>query len=210
MTNTFHPCRLTPTQNTRTCIAAPHYLQDIITAHQTVKNNVVARRDNEWLSEVMTGAETLPWTSCPGAHTHAFCLRLNDEQGPTQGPCQTTDSRGAEHRAASSQLSPASHITALCGKPRFHHTLHHPADHSSIWSYGEGGASLRHKMCLLTWKAEAGASEITVERKNTLLDGWMTAERVAGQQQGKPCGLLNCIPLRLRQCDDAHDDEDNK
>lgn len=30
------------------------------------------------------------------------------------------------------QLSPESHITALCGQPRFHHTLRHPANRSSV------------------------------------------------------------------------------
>ncbi len=127
---------------------------------------------------------------------------------------------GAEHKAASSQLSPASHITALCGKPRFHHTLRHPANHSSIWSYGRG-RSLQPRgtywdIGYLCWpgKQKRGFRDYSGGKHNkgteTLLDKWMTAERVAGQQQGKLCGLLNCIPLWLWQCDDAHDDEDNK
>lgn len=120
----------------------------------------------------------------------------------------------------SCQLSPASHITALCGKPRFHHMLRHPANHSIymiIWK--RGSLQPRGTFCdirYLCWpeKQKWGFRDYSggkdKKETETLLDKWMTAERVAGQQQGKPCGLLNCIPLRLSQCDDAHDDEDNK
>lgn len=48
--------------------------------------------------------------------------------------------------AQSRRLPPEPHITRPCGKPRFHHTLRHPANHSTIvWSYGEGGAFILEK-----------------------------------------------------------------
>lgn len=90
-----------------------------------------------WLAWTMTDSWRSPKTSCPNTHMLSVCNVRggNDESSP----CQRRYSCRAEHNTVSSLLLTGSHIIAQCGKPRFDHTLRHPADCSTIWSYIRGG-----------------------------------------------------------------------
>lgn len=160
-------------------------------------------------------------------HTHAFCLRRNrrkwwtGEESPAQRDCARGDTPAelntklpapSSRQRPTSQPYVANHAFTTCYATQRTAAI----GYMIIWT----GRSLRPRtywdIGYLCWTEKqkwslrdySGGKE--KKGTDTLLDKWMTAERVAGQRQGKPCGLLNCIPLRLQQCDDAHDDEDNK
>ncbi len=160
-----------------------------------------------------------PWTSCPATHTYAFCLLRKRRKWWTREeprpwgdtPVSTRLLAPSSHQCPTSQRHAANHAyatnyttqwtTAVCD----HMEREEPTARVTSWD-------IRY----LCWpeKQKRGFEDYSGGKDNketeTLADKWMTAERVAGQRQGKPCGLLNCIPLRLWQCDDARDDEDNK
>lgn len=144
MTNTFHPCRSTTTQNTHTWTAVPALFTSSLHIRQL--------KTMLWLRETMTDsvrswqAQTHSLKTAVPAHTHMLSVWnvriMNGVQPRARARGQTPGD------AARSQLSPVSHITALCGKPHFHHTLRHPADHSSIYDHMEGEEPYRDIGCV--------------------------------------------------------------
>lgn len=207
-----------PPPHTHTC--TPLHLPDTITAHQL---------KTMWLRGMMTDsvrswqAQTpLPPEPAVPAHTHMLSVcnrrkwwteeeaRPRDRaRGDTPVELSTKLPAPSSHQRSTSQRYVANHaFTTRYTTQRTTAVYDHMEREEPRGTYWDIG--------YLCWpeKQKCGFKDYSGGEDNkateTLLDKWMTAERVAGQQQGKPCGLLNCIPLRLWQCDDAWDDEDNK
>lgn len=219
MTNIF-PCLPTTTPHTHTHTCTPLHLPDTVTAHQL---------KTMWLRGMMTDsvrswqAQTPlpPWTSCPSTHTcFLFATGGNDERRKRPGP-ETVPEEILLWSWAQSCLLPSSRQRSTSQRYVANHALttrYTTQRTTAVYDHieREGPRGTYWDIGYLCWpeKQKCGFKDYSGGKDNkateTLLDKWMTAERVAGQQQGKPCGLLNCIPLRLWQCDDARDDEDNK
>lgn len=169
MTNAFH-------SPTHTCTVVPLLYITPSLHHQTVERKVAL-----WGHDRHSRA---PLNQLP-RHTHASRLRRKrrkwwvEEDPALRGRAREDTLVALEHKAA----SPTSQA-ALCGKPRFHQTLRHPANRSPIvWSYGEGGAFILEKLTetldiSVDLKSRSGGWEITVqgntrkEQKHCWISGW--------------------------------------
>lgn len=173
----------------------PSYLQDIITTHQTAKNTeTITASVRSWQQQ------TAWWASCLGTHVLSVCnVKLGEIINRVQIRACTKEDTPMELSTKQPAPAPSPHTTPL-------------------WSMIKcKGRSLQPKgtcwdIRYLWWPdSRRDGSEITVEgktrkeQKHCRISGWPL-----NVWQGKPCGLLNCISPRLWQCDDVHDDKDNK